>query len=90
MLKKLAKVFDWLFTSDYKIIHEASGRHPDSAFALFGSLKANGIRCNLRTLGAASVRYTGNAGLTYRVEVHEEDLYKARAIMAESLRKTGR
>ena len=84
MKKVFRKVLRLLSDGKWKIIHETGGNHPESAFMLHSSLQSKGIRCRMRTIGK------GFASMTYRVEVIEDDVARARAVLTETLGQTGR
>ena len=84
MIKLLRKVLSWQSGGKWKIIHEARGNRPESAFMLRSSLQSKGIHCRMRKIGKADV------SATYRVEVIEDDVARARSVLTETLRQTGR
>ena len=79
MIKSLRKVLSWLSDGKWEIIHETMG--PDSALVILSSLKSKGIRCRMRRIGNAL-----DMNFSYRIQVIEDDVARARAVLAETLR----
>ncbi|TFB19547.1 hypothetical protein E3U55_10315 [Filobacillus milosensis] len=70
----------------WKTVMETPEKQPEKSIAYYNYLKSNGVRCRKKNIGSA--HRVSQGGLTgmgrfTRIDVREEDLYKARSLLSD-------
>ena len=90
LLVLLVVLFVYIYWEDkrnWELVYESTGLYMQSVQSRFSYLRANGVKCRIKTSGGRSISFSSGMGssgmVSVKLEVHKRDLEKAYRLLAE-------